>query len=77
MTTYRNNDPAPYATTTLAMQNKVRTMVSVDYIFYSKIEILLLVYRLKIPIGIIFFEKQKENLGQFYKYRCNQILQLF
>ena len=27
-TTYRNNDPAPYATTTLAMQNKVRTMVS-------------------------------------------------
>ena len=26
-TTYRNNDPAPYATTTLAMQNKVRTMV--------------------------------------------------
>ena len=24
---YRSNDPAPYATTTLAMQNKVRTMV--------------------------------------------------
>ena len=29
MTTYRNNDPAPYATTTLAMQNKVRTMVCI------------------------------------------------
>ena len=30
---HRNNDPAPYATTTLAMQNKVRTMVS-EVFFY-------------------------------------------
>ena len=33
---HRNNDPAPYATTTLAMQNKVRTMVSEVFFIYFK-----------------------------------------
>ena len=34
---HRNNDPAPYATTTLAMQNKVRTMVSEFFYMYHKV----------------------------------------